>query len=96
MIPKFSTWIETGVSEPQDKIGEGGQNLNDTVKRRIDSMVSELQSLGKGTKENILSSLKNYLVSMGVVPKEQEQNQNKEESPDVGQESQNQIPNLKL
>ena len=75
MIPKFINWLESeefsGLSEPQHKQGENNLNLDNLVKRRLDQLLSELQMAGKGSKEDIMNSIKNFLSLSSPSEKEQ-------------------------
>lgn len=64
------TWLESeenpGLSEPQHKQGESNMGLDALVERRMKQIIMELESSGKGTQQEILSSVQKYLKAKGM------------------------------
>lgn len=87
MIPSFISWMESDevspLTEPQHKRGEGGMRLDAIVERRMKQIIMELESAGKGTQEEILAAVQNYLSTKGVkagsAPQQQGQTQQSQE-----------------
>ena len=72
MIP-FSKWIET-VSEPQDKAGEANLDLEKVVEKRLMQMIMNLETDGKGSRQEIIQSIKK-IVGGAVQQPQQPQSQ---------------------
>ena len=74
-MKSFLVWLESeenpGLSEPQHKRGESNMGLDALVERRMKQIIMELESSGKGTQQEILSSVQNYLKAKGLGQSEQ-------------------------
>jgi hypothetical protein len=70
MIP-FSKWIET-VSEPQDKAGEANLDLEKVVEKRLMQMIMNLETDGKGSRQEIIQSIKKIVGGAGAVQQPQQ------------------------
>lgn len=69
-MKNFLSWMEgeesPALAEPQHKKGEGNLRLDDITERRIRQMIMDLESSGKGTKEEVLASMMKNMKKMGV------------------------------
>lgn len=82
-MKSFLRWVETAedgspaLSEPQDKKGEINMNLAKVVENRIKSIIQELGPDGdrKGSPEEILAAIADYVGKMGGNNKEPAQQQ---------------------
>lgn len=63
-LPSFLNWIESSegegesVSEPQHKEGESNMDLKAVVEKRMMQMAMELESDGKGSRQEVLAAMK--------------------------------------
>lgn len=62
-LPSFLRWIENNgeqgsVSEPQHKEGEDNMDLKAVVEKRMMQMAMELESDGKGSRQEVLAAMK--------------------------------------
>jgi hypothetical protein len=73
MIP-FSKWIEA-VSEPQEKAGEGSLDLEKVVEKRLMQMVMNLETDGKGSRQEIIQSIKKIVGGAVQQPQQPQQPQ---------------------
>lgn len=71
-VPSFLRWVEENesdkndsLSEPQHKKGEENMNLKDVVEKRMMQMAQELESDGKGSRQEVLVAMKSVLDSLG-------------------------------
>ena len=87
MIP-FSKWIEnnTALSEPQHKSGEKDMDMDKVVEKRMMQLVMDLETEGKGSRQDILKSIERVL---STVPQTKPQQQPQGQEPQ-GQQPQNQ------
>lgn len=69
-MKSFLTWLESeenpSLSAPQHKKNEANRSLDDVVENRMRSMIMDLQSDGRGTREEILGSVLKYAKKMGI------------------------------
>lgn len=90
-LPSFLRWAENSeeqgdsTSEPQHKEGEGNMDLKSVVEKRMMQMAMELESDGKGSRQEVLAAMK-AVVDSASKEAEQESAQ--------GQPQQNQDPAL--
>jgi hypothetical protein len=67
VLPSFLHWIENSeeqgdsVSEPQHEEGEENMDLKSTVEKRIMKMAMEIESDGKGTRQEVLAAIKSVV-----------------------------------
>lgn len=90
MIP-FSRWIEnTGLSVPQHKSGEADMDMDKVVEKRMMQLVMDLETEGKGSRQDILKSIERVL---GSVPQKAQPQQQQAAPQDPQMNQQNQISN---
>jgi hypothetical protein len=68
-LPSFLRWAENSeeqgdsTSEPQHKEGEGNMDLKSVVEKRMMQMAMELESDGKGSRQEVLAAMKSVVDS---------------------------------
>lgn len=83
-LPSFFKWIENNeeggeaVSEPQHKEGEDNMDLKAVVEKRMMQMAMELESDGKGSRQEVLAAMKAVVDEAG---KESEQSSGGDQQP---------------
>jgi hypothetical protein len=85
-MKSFLNWVENeenpSLAGPQHKRGETNLNLDGLVERRVRQIIMDLESSGKGTQQEILNSLKNYLDKRGISqPKAQDSSESPSQEP---------------
>lgn len=90
-MKSFLGWMESeegsALSEPQHKRGESNMGLDALVERRMKQIIMELESSGKGTQQDILASVQNYLKSKGVKQPPQAQEDQSSGGPQDGSQA---------
>lgn len=88
-MKSFLTWVESeenpALSEPQHKQGESNMGLDALVERRMKQIIMELEGSGKGTQQEILSSVNKYLKAKGVGQAENKPETQQPQQPEGGQ-----------
>lgn len=91
-LPSFLQWAENSeeqgdsTSEPQHKEGEGNMDLKSVVEKRMMQMAMELESDGKGSRQEVLAAMKAVVDSASkeaeqAAPQEQPQQPMQGETP---------------
>lgn len=71
VVPEFQRWVEENdaeqgaVSEPQHEVGEKDMDLQAAVEKRLMQMASDLETKGKGSRQQILAAIKAVVDSAG-------------------------------
>lgn len=91
-LPSFLTWIENNegdgesVSEPQHEEGEGNMDLKAVVEKRMMQMAMELESDGKGSRQEVLAAIKAVVDSASKeAEKDQQPSDAQQPSPEGGE-----------
>lgn len=90
-VPSFLRWVEenedgNSLSEPQHKSGESGMDLKSVVEKRMMQLAVELETDGKGSRQEVLAAMKAVIEAAGKGSEAQPQQTN------LGQQA-NQQPN---
>jgi ribosomal protein S13 len=76
-LPSFLRWIENseegeGTSEPQHKEGEENMDLKGVVEKRMMQLAMEIESDGKGSRQEVLAAMKAVVDSAGKESEQQD------------------------
>lgn len=84
---KFGKWLEnkenSALSPPQHKAGEINKSLDDVVGKRLMQLAMEMETQGKGSRQDVLKSIERVI---GTVSQNQQNqsNQQVQTDPNVG------------
>lgn len=88
-LPSFLRWIENNegdaVSEPQHKEGEASMDLKGVVEKRLMQMAMEIESEGKGSRQEVLAAMKAVVDSAGRESEQGGDNQGDPNAQSAGQ-----------
>lgn len=86
-MKSFLSWMESeessALSEPQHKKGETNMRLDAIIERRMRQMIMDLESSGKGTQEEILSSVVKYAEKKGAKTKDEDPQPAQQSAPEM-------------
>lgn len=76
----FKKWLEdkenTALSPPQHKAGEVDKNLDDVVGKRLMQLAMEMETQGKGSRQDVLKSIERVIGTVSASQQNQNNQQN--------------------
>lgn len=95
-VPSFLRWVEeneagNSLSEPQHKRGEAGMDLKSVVEKRMMQLAVELETDGKGSRQEVLAAMKAVVDASGkgseAQPQQPDANKQANQQPDPNQQT---------
>ena len=98
-VPPFARWVEDNepeqgaLSEPQHEVGEKDMDLKSTVEKRLMQMAEDLETKGKGSRQEILAAMKAVVdsASSSAPNKQADSQQGQPDQPPAQQQQQPQM-----
>jgi hypothetical protein len=76
----FIKWLEnkdsSALSPPQHKVGEVDKNLDDVVGKRLLQLAMEMETEGKGSRQDVLKSIERIIGTVSQKQNQQQTNSN--------------------